>query len=70
MSSEEIKDSELADFCQWHTEHYGRKEVYLSAITTCICGHFHTYPREANLIINRLVKLGLLEKRKNKVYLK
>lgn len=67
---EEITDSELAEFCQWYKEHYGKTESNESAFITCLCGHFHTYPKEATTIIGRLMKLGLMEKRKSMIYLK
>lgn len=67
---EEITDSELKEFCQWHKAHYGKSECFVSAMTTCLCGHYHTYPREATLLLDRCIRLGLMEKKKNMLYLK
>ena len=67
---EEIADDQLVEFCQWFKDHYNRNESYMSAMTTCLCGYFHTYPREANKLLNRCMSLSLMEKRKNMLYLK
>lgn len=70
MNSKEIDDSELMEFCQWFKIHYGKAESYESAMITCLCGRFHTYPREAKLIMSRLKSLELISQKKNIVYLK
>lgn len=70
MSVEEIADSELVDFCQWFKKHYAKSESYESALITCLCGHFHTYSKQAKVIMNRLKSLELISQKRNIVYLK
>ena len=70
MSIEEITDNELQEFCQWFKGHYGKSESYESAMITCLCGHYHTYPREAKRLLKRLISLKFASVRNNIVYLK
>lgn len=70
MSIEEITDNELQEFCQWFKGHYGKSESYESAMITCLCGHYHTYPREAKKLVARLKSLDLMSQKRNVVYLK
>lgn len=66
----EVSNEELNEFCQWFKNHFGKNESYLCAITTCLCGYFHTFPREANLLLKRCKSNNLLEVKRNMVYLK
>lgn len=70
MNIVEITDSELQEFCRWYKNHYGRSESYESAMVTCLCGHYHTFPKEAKRILARLKGLDLLSQKRNIVYLK
>lgn len=70
MEIDEITDSELQEFCRWYKDHYGRSESYESAMVTCLCGHYHTFPKEAKRILARLKGLDLLSQKGNIVYLK
>ena len=70
MNSEKITDNELIEFCQWYKDHYGKNESSESAFTTCLCGHFHTYPKEAKVLLSRLKRLELITQKRNIVYLK
>lgn len=70
MNIVEITDSELQEFCRWYKDHYGRSESYESAMVTCLCGHYHTFPKEAKRILARLKVLDLLSQKRNIVYLK
>ena len=63
-------DSELIEFCQWYKKHFGKSESYESAMITCLCGRFHTYPKEAKKLMDRLKSLDLLSQKRNIVYLK
>lgn len=63
-------DSELQEFCQWYKKHFGKSESYESAMITCLCGRFHTYPKEAKKLMDRLKSLDLLNQKRNIVYLK
>jgi hypothetical protein len=66
---EEITDGELGEFCQWFKQHYGKAESYESAMITCLCGYFHTFPRQAKEIMRRLKSLELITQKRNMVYL-
>lgn len=68
--SESILDSELQEFCQWYKEHYGRSESFESAFITCLCGHYHTFPKQAKVLLNRLKGLELITQKRNIVLLK
>lgn len=70
MNIVEITDSELQEFCRWYKNHYGRSESYESAMVTCLCGHYHTFPKEAKRILARLKGLDLMSQKGNIVYLK
>ena len=70
MNVEETTDSELQEFCQWHKKHYGKAESYESAFITCLCGRYHTFPKQAKVIMKRLKSLGLISQKRNIVYLK
>ena len=62
--SESVLDSELQEFCKWFKWHYDRTECYESTMITCLCGHFHTFPKQANLILARLAALDLVAVKK------
>lgn len=68
--SESILDSELQEFCRWYKNHYGRSESFESAFITCLCGHYHTYPKEAKRLMERLKGLDLITQKRNDVLLK
>ena len=70
MNVEEITDSELQDFCQWYKKHYAKTESFESAFITCLCGHYHTFPKQAKVIMSRLFGLDLISQKRNIVYLK
>ena len=70
MNVEEITDSELQDFCQWYKNHYAKTESFESAFITCLCGRFHTFPKQAKVIMSRLFGLDLISQKRNIVYLK
>jgi DNA mismatch repair ATPase MutS len=65
-----VADSELQEFCQWYKGHYGKAESFESVMITCLCGRFHTYPKEAKKLMERLKGLDLLSQKRNIVYLK
>ena len=68
--SESILDSELQEFCRWYKNHYGRSGSFESAFITCLCGHYHTYPKEAKRLMERLKGLDLITQKRNIVYVK
>lgn len=70
MKVEDITNFELQNFCEWFKEHYRKDNVYESVMITCLCGHYHTFPRQANRLLKRLVVLKYVSIRKNIVYLK
>lgn len=70
MKVEDITNFELQNFCEWFKDHYSKNESYESAMITCLCGHYHTYPREAKRLLKRLISLKYVSVRNNIVYLK
>lgn len=68
--SESILDSELQEFCRWYKNHYGRSESFESAFITCLCGYYHTYPKEEKRLMERLKGLDLITQKRNNVLLK
>ena len=70
MKVEDITNFELQNFCEWFKDHYRKSESYESAMITCLCGHYHTYPREAKKLVARLKSLDLMSQKRNVVYLK
>ena len=70
MKVEDITNFELQNFCEWFKDHYSKSESYESAMITCLCGRFHTYPKEAKKLMERLKGLDLLSQKRNIVYLK
>lgn len=70
MNIEDITDLELMDFCRWYKWHYGKDESFESAMITCLCGRYHTFPKQAKILLKRLESLNLVSKKRNIVYLK
>lgn len=66
----EILDQDLIDFCQWFKDHFGKAESYECAMLICLCGHYHTFPKQAKGLLSRMVGLGLAMVKKHIVYLK
>lgn len=52
----QIADSNLMEFCGWFSKWHG-STTSPSVFTTCLCGHFHTYPKAANQLLKRCIKL-------------
>lgn len=66
----EILDQELVEFCRWYKDYYGKAESYESAMITCLCGRFHTFPKQAKKILSRLVDMDLVTIKRHMVNLK
>ncbi len=64
----EFQDNELREFCTWYQVHFRKKESFKSVVTTCMCGHFHTYTRAAEILLKRCVELGLVTVKENVVH--
>lgn len=60
-------DNVLKEFCRWHVCRYGAQRSERSTFITCLCGRFHTYPKAAELILQDLKVLGLVEVKAGKV---
>lgn len=65
-----VSDRELQDFCKWYKEHFGKSGERKSVVVVCLCGHFHTFPKNANELLKRCKSLNLLATRKDDVFLK
>lgn len=70
MKLDNIQDSELVEFCQWYKSRYGKGQTEPSVMITCLCGYFHTYPKQAIIELSRLNSLELISQKNNIVYLK
>ena len=62
-----MSDDELQEFCQWYSKHFGKSEYAESVFVTCLCGHFHSYPKAMREAVNRMAALGLIRKEKDNI---
>ena len=53
----------LREFCKWYAGNFGARPAACSVFVTCLCGHFHTYPKAASTILREMKGLGLVEVR-------
>ena len=60
MNNEKITDMDLMEFCKWYVGFHGTKPVAASVLTTCLCGYFATFSKEADKLLARLKKLDLI----------
>jgi len=60
MNIEKITDKDLMEFCKWYTGFHGTKPVAATVLTTCLCGYFATFSKEADKLLARLKKLDLI----------
>ena len=56
----EITDNDLREFCRWYRHHYGKREDAESVFVTCLCGHFHSYPKAMKEVVKRMRDLSLI----------
>lgn len=62
-----MTDNDLYEFCQWYASHFGKQEDVESVFITCMCGHFHSYPKAMKEVLKQMVALGLVKKDNNKI---
>ncbi len=62
------KDDELKEFCTWYQVRFKKSQSAKSVVTTCMCGHFHTYTRMAENLLKRCEQLKLVKIKNNIVY--
>lgn len=68
MSNESnTTDGELMEFCKWYADFHGKAPIYESVITTCLCGYFHTYPKRAECLLKRCLRLRLVTAHQGKI---
>ena len=60
MNIEEISDMDLREFCKWYVGFHGCKPVAATVLTTCLCGYFATFSKEADKLLARLKQLDLV----------
>lgn len=60
MMLEQITDNDLMVFCRWYADFHGATNITPSVITTCLCGHFHTFTKAANQLLKRCKRLKLV----------
>ncbi len=63
----EITDNDLREFVKWYKNHYGKREDMESVFVTCLCGHFHSYPKAMNEVVKRMADIGIIKKGKEKI---
>ena len=59
-----ITDEELRKALQWYVGRNCRKPTERSVFETWVIGHFHSYPKAAREITERMVELELVKVRK------
>lgn len=62
-----MSDNELREFCKWYKHHYGKHEDVESVFVTCLCGHFHSYPKAMKEVVKKMNALGLITTTKEKI---
>lgn len=62
-----INDNDLREFVKWYKNHYGKREDAESVFVTCLCGHFHSYPKAMKEIVKRMADIGIIKKEKDKI---
>lgn len=60
-----ITDTELRDFCKWYKNRFG-KTTDEEVLVTCMCGHFHSFPKAMKEQLRRMQSLGLITVNKDK----
>jgi len=65
-----MTDTELSQAIRWYIGHYEKKETSKSCFETFVCGHFHTYPRNARFIMQEMENIGLISVSKGIVRMK
>lgn len=53
-------DNDLMAFCRWYADWHGATKIVPTVFTTCMCGHLHTYTKEAEKLLKRCLKLHLV----------
>ena len=67
-NNENITDKDLRTFCKWNTGFYGCKPVAATVLTTCLCGYFATFSKEADKLLARLKRLDLVHVKGTEVF--
>ena len=67
-NNENITDKDLRTFCEWYTCFHGCKPVAATVLTTCLCGYFATFGKEANILLARLKRLDLVQVKGTEVF--
>ena len=56
-----FKDDDLREFCEWCKNHTGGL-MEEGAFITCMCGHFHSFPKAMKAVLKQMLSLGLVKK--------
>ena len=56
---ESVTDNDLMALCDWFADFHGNT-TSPSVITTCLCGHFHTFTKAADRLLKRCMRLRLV----------
>ncbi len=63
----QISDTELRDFCKWYKDRNKKAIDEESVFITCMCGHFHSYPKAMKEQLKRMNVLGLITTNKGTI---
>lgn len=63
----QIPDNELRDFCKWNKDRLSKTTEEESVFITCMCGHFHSYPKAMKEVLKRMQALGLITTNKRMI---
>lgn len=63
----QIEDELLINAAKWHKNHYGQREVSVSVFCTFLCGHLHSYEKAVKPSVEKMVSMGLIEVKNEKV---
>lgn len=61
-------DDELLKLCNDYVSYHGTGAVEESVFATYICGHLHTFTKRAEAIAKQCVKLGLIKRVRNALF--
>ena len=67
MKIEDITDNDLREFLGWYRDFHGCRPADAPVITTCMCGYFHTYTKNANKLLTRCKRLKMVVKDKDRI---
>lgn len=56
-----ITDEELKKSLRWYLDYYGKRTTAKPVFETWLIGRFHTYPKAAREILEKMIELELVK---------